>query len=134
MLNKIEALRKESRTKRNRVAFMIASAVTFVIALVWSISLPSRLGNTFEAPTANDENVVPNISDQLSGMRDYLGDTVSSIKSQAELLEVANQTPTSSLESEMHATSSATSSPTTSLETATAPTTSTTTATTTTGF
>lgn len=95
LLEKIEALRKESKAKRNRVAFMVALSTTLLIALVWGVSLPSRLEYAFEQSVAEKENSdEPDVTERLGSLREYLDTSLGSIQSQAQLLEAATSSAT----------------------------------------
>lgn len=52
MLKKIESLREKPKHIRNAYAFWCALAVTLIIALFWSTTLPATLSNTKATSTA----------------------------------------------------------------------------------
>ncbi len=61
MLDKIESLRKEPVHVRNRYAFWVAFCVTLIIAIIWGISLPSRLAQE-QVPLEQEPEVVEDVS------------------------------------------------------------------------
>ncbi len=91
MLDKIEALRKKPEAVRNRYAFITALSSTLVIAIIWAISLPSRL--TLEESVSEDaDQDAPTLTEQLSKIRDVFGEGVEEIKAQAELVGIESST------------------------------------------
>ena len=91
MLDKIEALRKQPKAVRNRYAFSIALSITLFIAVIWTISLPSRMSlNTIISTNSNSDE--PSLTDQLSELKDIFGGSIEDIKSQAELIGLATST------------------------------------------
>ena len=87
LLEKIEALRKEPKEVRNRYAFISALSVTLLVAVIWSISLPSRLNNPNVSIEIDDGEVGPSVAEQLSDLKVFLEDNIEDIKSVAELVE-----------------------------------------------
>lgn len=93
LLTKIEALRKEPRSVRNRYAFIIALSSTLVIALIWGISLPSRFGEVTSDASSDDDSPTSELANQFYELKGLIGDSVDTIKTQAELIGAASSSP-----------------------------------------
>ncbi len=55
MLKKIEFLRKQSKEVRNRYAFLCASVITVVIAIIWAFTVPSRFDSSDGSKASSSE-------------------------------------------------------------------------------
>ena len=90
LLEKIEALRKQPKSVRDRYAFGVATGVTALVAVIWMVSLPARLGNS-EGGTVVRNPDEPSLTEQLSELRNFVGDSIDSVQAQAELLRSVEQ-------------------------------------------
>lgn len=95
LLERLEALRRQPVHVRNRYAFLSALTVTLCIAIMWSISLPSRL-STIAAPIASDPDAV---SDRFSEVRTTAGSIAGETGALLEGMFV-EETPTTTVQSE----------------------------------
>jgi len=98
MLRKIEALRKEPKSVRNRYAFGFAMAATLVVAFVWMLSLPSRFDNVSVASESAERgsDSIGDFKETLSEIGNILSGSLNEIQTQAGLLESAPINATSS--------------------------------------
>ena len=87
MLHKIESLRKEPKSVRNRYAFGIALSVTMLVVIVWGISLPSRIENVVQVKEKSKSDE-PSLVDQLSELKNFVDDNLEDIKSSAEIIDI----------------------------------------------
>lgn len=93
LLSKIESLRKQPKSVRNRFAFIFALSSTLIVASIWAISLPSRVNFEPEV-VAKDKNAptIPTVTEQLSQMRNLVEDSLEDIRTQAGLIDFASTT------------------------------------------
>lgn len=81
MLKKIESLRQQPKSVRDRYAFFTALGVTFLIAAVWAVSLPSRYASiaevTSELPKSEE---VGNFARVFGDIKSQLQASIASVK------------------------------------------------------
>lgn len=104
LIEKIEALRKKPKAVRNRYAFSIALSTTLLIAIVWAVGVPARFDRVVMVNEETNNNR-EEVSEQLMQLRELVADSVSDIKTQAELVGTAiNSSTTQEFIAEMSST------------------------------
>jgi len=92
MLRKIESLRKQPKEVRNRHAFVIASIITAVIALVWVLHLPSQFAD--EEKVAREAAKDQPKSSFVQGFVDLYGQAKNSISNTFSSSELESEETT----------------------------------------
>lgn len=85
MLKKIESLRKKPRHVRNRYAFWTALIFTLILGVVWGTTLPARF--TYTTENATNPESLGDFNDALGGISTNLSETLSTIRTEAELYQ-----------------------------------------------
>jgi|SRR3989344_4595941 len=81
MFQYLEKLRKKPEGERRKTVLFISLGVTLLIALIWSITLTSRIGSTdfsFEDGTSDKKisEKVPSLTETFSNFMDQVGNII----------------------------------------------------------
>lgn len=90
MLKKIEALRKEPVSVRNRWAFWIALSVTLCIAFFWVSTLPARFAPVQADETKQDEGA--SWSETVGSLTDSFTQTFQNFRANVEYVKEPSET------------------------------------------
>lgn len=95
LLSKIEDLRTQPVSVRNRYAFLIALTLTLVIVVLWATTLPSRLNNDVIAESdAQQREPEVGIGESFGIFANDMKEKLSEVTSQFRQADVATGTPT----------------------------------------
>ncbi|MDO8579651.1 MAG: hypothetical protein Q7R72_02145 [bacterium] len=81
MFQYLEKLRKKPEGERRKTVLLISLGVTLIIALIWIITITSRIGSTnfsLEDETGNEKigEKVPSLTETFSNFMDQVGNII----------------------------------------------------------
>ena len=82
----IHRLRKEPEHKKKKAALIVSGSITFMIAMIWAVTLPTRLAQTQAAAVGSTPSLQP-ISESFGNEYDQL---INSLNPQTNVGEVAD--------------------------------------------
>lgn len=85
-MNMWEKIDAQSRDTKAQYAFIIATAVTGVIAIFWMLSLSTRFAD-IKLRTGTGEIVNEDLNGLITGTRDQLGNVIDSVQESADIIK-----------------------------------------------